>query len=150
VLLDEPTAGLDPASAREIRDLVQGLRAEGRTVLVSTHNLGEAESLSDRIAVMNARLLALDTPRGLRERRRASRVVVEADDDATKWRDVPGSIGAAVIAADHARLVIQTQAGADVPDVVAALVAAGARVRRVEPEETSLEDAYLDLVRGDA
>ena len=59
-------------------------------------------------------------------------------------------IGAAVIAADHARLVIQTQAGADVPDVVAALVAAGARVRREEPEETSLEDAYLDLVRGDA
>jgi ABC-2 type transport system ATP-binding protein len=52
VLLDEPTSGLDPASARHMRNLIVELRAEGRAVLVSTHNLAEAEQLSDRIAVL--------------------------------------------------------------------------------------------------
>src|SRR5262245_65065612 len=50
VLLDEPTAGLDPAAARQVRDLLSRLRREGKAVLVSTHNLAEAEELSDRIA----------------------------------------------------------------------------------------------------
>ena len=70
VLLDEPTSGLDPANARHIRDLIGRLRAEGRCVLVSTHNLAEAEELADRIAILNTRLLACDTPRRLREQRR--------------------------------------------------------------------------------
>ena len=55
LLLDEPTSGLDPASARHIRDLILELRSEGRAILVSTHNLGEAEELSDRIAVLKTR-----------------------------------------------------------------------------------------------
>ena len=61
LLLDEPTSGLDPASARHIRDLILGLRSEGRAILVSTHNLGEAEELSDRIGVLKTDLLAFDT-----------------------------------------------------------------------------------------
>src|SRR4029453_10292240 len=61
-LLDEPTSGLGPASARHVRDLILGLRSEGRAILVSTHNLGEAEELSDRIAVSQTDLLAFDTP----------------------------------------------------------------------------------------
>ena len=70
VLLDEPTSGLDPANARHVRDLIGRLRADGRGVLVSTHNLAEAEELADRIAILNTRLLACDTPRRLREQRR--------------------------------------------------------------------------------
>jgi len=58
LLLDEPTAGLDPASARHVRDLILRLRGEGRAVLVSTHNLAEAEEVATRIAVLRTRLLA--------------------------------------------------------------------------------------------
>src|SRR5687767_14829062 len=57
LLLDEPTSGLDPASARQVRDLIGGLRDQGRGVLVSTHNLVEAEELADRIAVLKTQLL---------------------------------------------------------------------------------------------
>ena len=62
VLLDEPTAGLDPASARHVRDLILAMRTDGRAVLVSTHNLAEAEELADRIAVLKTRAARLRRP----------------------------------------------------------------------------------------
>jgi ABC-2 type transport system ATP-binding protein len=72
LLLDEPTSGLDPASARHIRDLILALRSEGRAILVSTHNLGEAEELSDRIAVLKTDLLASTRRRRFARRRPAA------------------------------------------------------------------------------
>jgi ABC-2 type transport system ATP-binding protein len=150
VLLDEPTSGLDPANARDVRDLVRQLRAQGRAVLVSTHNLNEAEELADRIAIMNTRLLACDTPRALRVRRRGGRVVVEVEGEASRWTAALRSAGAGELRVDGDRLIVATNDGAEVPDLVAALVGAGARIRRVVPTEATLEEAYLDLVRRDA
>ncbi len=150
VLLDEPTSGLDPASARHVRDLIGRLRADGRCVLVSTHNLAEAEELADRIAILNTRLIACDTPRRLREQRRGGRLVIDVDGDATVWREVVTRAGAELLSADGPRLVLRLAPTLEVPDLVAALVSAGARVSRVEPRDASLEDAYLALVRADA
>jgi ABC-2 type transport system ATP-binding protein len=66
VFLDEPTAGLDPQARHNLWDLIRGLRAEGRTVSLSTHYLEEAEALCDRVAILDhGRLLALDTPAAL-------------------------------------------------------------------------------------
>ena len=127
LLLDEPTSGLDPASARHIRDLILGLRSEGRAILVSTHNLGEAEELSDRIAVLKTDLLAFDTPATLRKAQAGSRVVIELEGRrAARIRD---------------RLT-----SSEIPAIVARLVAEGARIMRVTPDQRSLEDVYLDLV----
>jgi ABC-2 type transport system ATP-binding protein len=149
VLLDEPTSGLDPASARDVRDLVRQLRAQGRAVLVSTHNLGEAEELADRIAIMNTRLLACDTPRALRDRRRGGHVVVEVEGEASRWAAALRNAGAAEPQVNGDRLIVMTNDGTTVPDLVSALVSAGARVRSVAPHEGTLEEAYLDLVRRD-
>ncbi len=67
LLLDEPTSAMDPSSARMVRDCIRELRAAGRTLLVCTHNLAEAEELADRIAVIRqGQIIALDTPQGLR------------------------------------------------------------------------------------
>jgi ABC-2 type transport system ATP-binding protein len=126
LLLDEPTSGLDPASARHVRDLIVGLRSEGRAILVSTHNLGEAEELSDRIGVLKTELLAFDTPASLRSARAGRRVVIEL-------------VGAA-------RQEFAIGDVAEIPAIVARLVGDGARIVRVTPEERSLEDAYLALV----
>jgi ABC-2 type transport system ATP-binding protein len=126
LLLDEPTSGLDPASARHIRDVIKGLRSEGRAILVSTHNLGEAEELSDRIAVLKTDLLAFDTAAALRKARSGSRVVIELEDGQQREFTI----------ADVA----------EVPAIVAKLVADGARIMRVTPDQRSLEDAYLHLV----
>jgi ABC-2 type transport system ATP-binding protein len=126
LLLDEPTSGLDPASARHIRDLILGLRSEGRAILVSTHNLGEAEELADRIAVLKTDLLAFDTPATLRKARAGGGVVIELESGESREFAI----------ADVA----------DVPEIVARLVAEGARIVRVTPDRRSLEDVYLELV----
>lgn len=149
VLLDEPTSGLDPASAHEMRGLVRSLRDQGRAVLVSTHNLTEAEALADRIAIMNTRLLAYDTPRALRAARDARRVRLEMEGDWSRWETLLGTFGAVERPTTDEGPVVALREGVEVPDLVAALVAAGARLHRVEPKARSLEQTYLDLVRRD-
>jgi ABC-2 type transport system ATP-binding protein len=67
LLLDEPTVGLDPQSSRDLRERVQELRAQGRTVLLTTHYMEEADQLCDRIAIVDhGRIVALDTPSRLK------------------------------------------------------------------------------------
>ncbi|HEV2527053.1 MAG TPA: ABC transporter ATP-binding protein [Thermomicrobiales bacterium] len=67
LFLDEPTRGLDPTSARELRDLIRGLRESGTTVFLTTHYMEEADELCDRVAFLSAgNIVALDTPRQLK------------------------------------------------------------------------------------
>ena len=69
LFLDEPTTGLDPQVRLEIRDLIEELRAEKRTILMTTHYIEEAERLCDRVAIMDAgQIIAIGTPRELQER----------------------------------------------------------------------------------
>ncbi len=69
LLLDEPTSAMDPESARLVREAIAGLRSRERAVLLCTHNLAEAESLADRIAIMRAgKIIATGTPRQLKDR----------------------------------------------------------------------------------
>ena len=144
VLLDEPTAGLDPASARHVRDLILRLRGEGRAVLVSTHNLAEAEEVATRIAVLRTRLLALDTPAALRRDAGAPRVDIDVEGDASRWGAVVSGFSRACDVAGS-RLSVALAHEHLVPDLVAALAAAGARSVRVTPAARSLEQVYLDL-----
>jgi ABC-2 type transport system ATP-binding protein len=147
VLLDEPTAGLDPAAARHVRDLLLRLRSEARAVLVSTHNLSEAEELSDRIAIIKTRLMAADTPDALRQGVSSTRLTIEVEGEAARWIDVVRRHAQAVSAVAH-RLIIAVPNLDAVPDLVAALVNAGARIQRVSPEGRTLEEVYLDLMES--
>jgi ABC-2 type transport system ATP-binding protein len=109
--------------------LILGLKRQGRAVLVSTHNLAEAEELSDRIAVLKTNLLACDSVDNLRRAKAGLRVVIETEGAA------PQSIA--------------IQALAEIPGHVNRLVAAGARIVSVTPQQRSLEDVYLELVGAD-
>ncbi len=146
VLLDEPTSGLDPASARHIRDLILDLGRQGRAVIVSTHNLAEAEALADHIAVINTRLLANDTPGALRRLLKGSRLEVELEGDAARWLTVlaPRDRGHSTAAGSLLTVVLDDVTRT--PDLVSHLAREGARIRRVTPSERSLEDVYLTLV----
>ena len=146
VLLDEPTSGLDPSSARHVRHLILELREQGRTVLVSTHNLAEADELADRIAVLKTRLLALDAPAALRAERQGVRIEIEVEDEAQRWAAAAAITGAGPVTTDASRITVKLPDERLIPDLIAALVAAGARVRRVTTSERSLEDVYLSLV----
>jgi ABC-2 type transport system ATP-binding protein len=130
VLLDEPTSGLDPASARHVRDLIAALRNNGCAVLVSTHNLGEAEELADRIAILKTALLACDTIAALRHDGEDIHVAIEYADRTSDTRTV--------------------KALSDVPAIVRELVSSGKQIVRVVPDRRSLEEIYLALVGEDS
>src|SRR5205807_9548682 len=67
IILDEPTVGLDPQASRDLRDRVRELKAQGRTVLLTTHYMEEADQLCDRVAIIDhGRIVALDTPAALK------------------------------------------------------------------------------------
>jgi ABC-2 type transport system ATP-binding protein len=149
VLLDEPTSGLDPESARDVRQLVTRLRHERRAVLISTHNLDEVDRLADRVAVLNTRLVALDTPQSLRERAFGSRLHIRFSGRADAYAPTLRDAGVADVQVDGNTMSIgpgESQPGT--PDIVRRLVAAGADIEAIEPEEPSLEQVYLRLLKG--
>jgi ABC-2 type transport system ATP-binding protein len=147
VLLDEPTAGLDPESARDVRELVLQLRSERRAVLMSTHNLDEVERIADRVAVVRSGLVALDTPSALRSRLFGTRLRVVLGQPAAAFADTVRGTGVLDVQAHDAILSIGVDdAAARAPAIVRRLVAAGADIESVTREEASLEQVYLRLV----
>ena len=148
LFLDEPTSGLDPEAARIVRDFIQELRGQGRTIFMCTHNLDEADRLCDRIAVIKQHLVRVDTPARLRQQLYGHGVLVRLQEIA------PQHI-AAVKSLSFVQEVRQTDGGlslkvddpaANNPQLVRALVAAGAEVQFIEETEHSLESVYFDLM----
>jgi ABC-2 type transport system ATP-binding protein len=149
-MLDEPTSGLDPASAREVRDLILELRAQGRTVLLCTHNLDEVERVADRVAVLSRRLIAIGTPRSLRQKLFAPRVRIVLTQAAEPFAVALRTAGASDIRVDGVVMSVGVaNTPLTIPDVVRRLVEAGAGVESVMPEEPPLEDVYLKLLHPD-
>jgi ABC-2 type transport system ATP-binding protein len=150
VLLDEPTAGLDPESAREVRELVLRLRSQRRTIVVSTHNLDEVERIADRVGVMRSRLVALNTPAALRAHLFGARVRIVLVQPGATFVNVLEKAGFSDVRTDAETISIGVDdAAADAPLIVRRLVEAGASVVTVVPEQPSLEDVYIRLMRAD-
>jgi ABC-2 type transport system ATP-binding protein len=150
IYLDEPTSGLDPAAAKTVRDFVDTLRSIGRSIVICTHNLDEAERLCDRIGIMQGRLLRVDTPAALRRRGRAATVRVDLNGarGPESFLDVLAGLRSVVAAQaqDGSLLIELDDPPRETPDLVAALVQAGARITSVREEAATLEEVYLNLV----
>jgi ABC-2 type transport system ATP-binding protein len=149
LLLDEPTSGLDPEVTRSVRRLLDERRAAGCSILVSTHNLDEAERLADRVAVLHERLVAIDRPAALRQRLTTGRLIVRILGDPSAYvAAARRSIGdEADVAVEGAGLTLRvTDPDRHTPALVAALVAAGAEILEVRAEMPALEDVYLHLM----
>ncbi|HWJ98911.1 MAG TPA: ABC transporter ATP-binding protein [Acidimicrobiales bacterium] len=149
LFLDEPTSGLDPAATRDVVDLIGSLAAEGRTVVLCTHFLGEAGKLASRMAVLfHGVLHAFGTPEDLAAEL-WSRFEVRLDLGAPA---APPLI-AALLALPQVHDASPTDAGAlvftteraDVPRVVATCVAHGSPVYGVDPRDPNLEDVYFAI-----
>jgi ABC-2 type transport system ATP-binding protein len=150
LFLDEPTAGLDPAGARDVRDLIAEFRREGRTILLCTHNLSEAEALADLVGILRQRLLAFGSPASLCAA--PTGVVIQLagqlDRVAEGLRSFP-SVRACALRDDGLHLVLE-DVRRDTPGVVREIVRQGGDVLLVRPEGASLEEVYLRAVREDA
>jgi ABC-2 type transport system ATP-binding protein len=146
VLLDEPTAGLDPQSAHDLRELVLRMRDERRTVLLSTHNLDEVDRVADRVAVLRTRLVALDTPAALRTRLFGRRVRVEIARDTASQVSMLKACGIDDVMVHGAVISVGLNEHVTIAGLVRRLIESGAAVSAVIPEERSLEDVYLRLL----
>lgn len=156
LFLDEPTIGLDPVGAREFRQVIRNLQAEHKTILLTTHYMFEADTLCQRIAVINkGRIIALDTPEGLKQHVQDLSVIelelfgVEPE-IVNRIRAQSYVDACAIENRDHKQvLLVQSRRGAEaVPDLMAFLN--GFKIGRVSVREPTLEDAYVRLVGSDA
>ena len=146
VLLDEPTANLDPEMARTVRDFLIELRDAGHTLVINTHRLDEAARTCDRVGILRTRLLRVGPPGELRPGAGERRVDIDLDDVEERQLAAVRALGVTELRVDGTRLVATLPRGVEVPDVVTALVGVGARITGVSREGASLEAAYLDVI----
>ena len=152
VLLDEPTANLDPQTARTVRDLLRDLRTQRRAIVVSTHNLDEVERVADRIGLVNTKLIAIGEPATLRRDVFGRRLRVRLMTPSPPLPDlaaVIGRAGAQDVRIDGTALSMVLESPDRLtPIVIRRLVDAGAEIREVYDEEPPLEDVYLRLLKA--
>ena len=150
LFLDEPTSGVDPVARRRFWDLIDGLADRGTTVFVSTHYMEEAE-YCHRLALLNrGRLIALDSPRALRQSVVEPILAVRTDDAPAAiaaLSGAPGVLDAAMFGRALHVTVEDVESGRE--RIRAALERAGRRVGDMEPIPPSLEDVFVSLVRAE-
>ena len=155
VFLDEPTIGVDPVGARELRATIASLTASGKTVLLTTHYMFEADALCDRIAVIaQGRIVAEGTPAQLKAGV-AEGTVVEIEvfgieeEAADRVRELDGVRAATIEDRDQKQLlIVQTAPGAELTHAILSRLG-DASVGRVSSREPTLEDAYVQLVTAE-
>ena len=148
LFMDEPTANLDPESAKTVRDFILELKKEKKTIFLNTHNLDEAQRICDRIAILNTKLRAIGTPKDLEQEVRGRKTVVTLERINDKilsalkklhlknMTDEDKTITFDVIEPDKENWI-----------VVETIVQAGGHVNTVNVLGSTLEDVYLKLVR---
>jgi ABC-2 type transport system ATP-binding protein len=144
LFLDEPTAGLDVVSAREVRDQLATLAREGKTIFLTTHNMSEAEELCARVAIIRqGRLVAEGEPSALlSESGHEVTIMGEQMDAAIQAISERADVVSVVVENGRLRLKMNS---ADPSGVVSDLVAAGASIQEVN-RGTRLEDVFLELM----
>jgi len=152
IFMDEPSIGLDPVGARELRQTVRSLVDSGKTVLLTTHYMFEADALCDRIAVINAgRIVALGTGADLKDAI-AERTIVEietfgvTDEAVARLRGDDDVSAVNMEERDQSQiLLVQSERGAHITQRLLAILG-DTRVGKVVAREPTLEDAYVHLI----
>ncbi|HEU4725606.1 MAG TPA: ABC transporter ATP-binding protein [Candidatus Eisenbacteria bacterium] len=150
LVLDEPTASLDPEATWEFRSLVEQLRREGTTILLCSHLLAEVERIADRVLILlHGKRAALESLAALRERQvNATRLVIEFRDDAADARRRLEAAGFPCESLDARRLVLDGAEGRGVT-ALDLLRDGGVAIRSFELSRPTLEELFLSVVRGE-
>jgi ABC-2 type transport system ATP-binding protein len=155
LLLDEPTLGLDPQAARNLRELIATLKQEGHTILLTTHYMEEADQLSDRIGIIDSgKIIALDTPQGLKRRIEQKEIIRL---EVSGWREYIGERLRAMQEVEN--LIVRRQDEADLwevnlqatdsrvvlPKLMESISQNGTRLVNMNIVKPSLEDVFIHL-----
>jgi ABC-2 type transport system ATP-binding protein len=148
LFMDEPTANLDPESAKTVRDFILELKKEKRTIFLNTHNLDEAQRICDRIAILNTKLRGIGTPEELEEAVRGRKTVILLEQVNDKILGALKKLTLKNLTVEGNKITFDVVE----PDkenwvAVEAIVLAGGHVNTVNVVGSSLENVYLKLVR---
>ena len=151
LFLDEPTTGLDPQSRRQLWDIINGLRAEGRSVLLTTHYMDEAERLCDRVGIVDkGKMIALGTPAELIASLGGQQVVEfttakgnHGAVDELELGKLPGVRAARHVADGYALTVDEVHVS--IPALLDLLEKLGAPLTRLSTHHATLEDVFVSL-----
>jgi ABC-2 type transport system ATP-binding protein len=156
IFLDEPTIGLDPEIAKETRNMIRELVEKGKTILLTTHYMFEADELCKRVAVIRGgEIVALDTPFGLKKYVMDTSVVeVEGfgitENEVAKFKQVPEVLAVSADLSENKQILkIQTPKGSEIISEVQEILK-NSRIYDLKIKEPTLEDAYLRLIEGSA
>ena len=149
LFLDEPSAGLDPQARREIHILMEDLRRERRTILLTTHYIEEAEKLCDRVAIVDeGRIVAIGTPREIQERALASSAIELECAHPLADGALPEWVGAEKTSLDGSRTritVTSSRTARTMIDMIKWVDEKGIELADIRIKRPSLEDAFIEL-----
>jgi ABC-2 type transport system ATP-binding protein len=148
LFLDEPTTGMDPVAAHEFRDLILELRAQGRTILLTTHDMAEAEALCDSVAFIDrGQVIATETPRSFGALLRGLRAIEFEGAQSGTLRAlemIPGVSTVSVVSDQTSRVEVSDDGALEL--VLRFLVEHG--ITSLRTARPTLEDIYLQLLGG--
>lgn len=148
LMLDEPTAGLDPESARAVLELIAELADRGRTIVMCTHLLHEAEGIADQVVLLeNGHVRAHGDPTELARAYMPDPIVIIEAEDPASLLFLPQLDGVISVRDDGATFVT-VDSSDRIPDIVIEMVKRGVRPIRVEPLTPTLEDLYFEMQRA--
>jgi ABC-2 type transport system ATP-binding protein len=149
IFLDEPTASLDPAASKMVRDYILELKAAGDTILINTHNLSEAERICDTVALVKNRIVKVGNPKELARGLFARTVSFTLEQiPPTLLKDISSIEVVSQARVNGNQLIVNVRRPEeDNPQIISWLIKQGLSVQFVAEEEHSLEDVYLKLIK---
>src|SRR5215813_6084655 len=149
LFLDEPTTGLDPQIRLEIHSLIEELKSEGRTVLLTTHYIEEAERLCDRVAIMDeGKIVAMGTPRELQQKSRSQsliQIVCTQRLDAATLPHWPDAVDSTIETDGRTLTVHSTRPARTLVEIMKWLDLGGLQLEDVHLKKPTLEDVFVEL-----
>lgn len=145
LFLDEPTTGLDPQARRNMWDVIRNLKSEGRTILLTTHYLEEAEVLADRVGIVDhGKLIANGTPQEIIEVHGSGKALLVSGNEilAQKIRSATGLR----CAVDNGNMSVEIKTNADIPGILEIVRNSGIELSTLQLREETLEDVFLKMV----
>ncbi len=148
LFLDEPTSGLDPEASHLVREFIESLKSQGRTLILCTHNLNDADRLCDRVGIFKTRLVVVDSPANLRDRLFGQQVIFHLEHIHESWLpDLKALPFVQEVSAAENKLMLRVvNPDEDNPRIIRLLVEKGAGIQFVGLMRRPLEDIYLQLI----
>jgi len=148
LFMDEPTANLDPESAKTVRDFILEIKKQGRTIFLNTHNLDEAQRICDRIGIIKTKLLTIGTPEQLRESLSKPKTEIRLAQVNEPLIEALKKLVPNKIEVSENKLIIDVlDPDRENPNIIAVITKAGGQIREVTQNVPTLEDVYLQIVK---